>query len=1639
MEGVSQNINVSVRIRPLNGREVDMKQKELWRAEGNTVREAGSSNSRPFVFDHVFDTTTPTSEVYTQVASPILSSCMNGVNGTIFAYGQTSSGKTHTMLGTERDPGCIRLAVQEMFDTIEKTIDREWLLRVSFLEIYNEVIRDLLSAHEQKLKIHECVERGVFVDAEEAIVTCPDDVFQLMVTGEKRRHVGATNMNERSSRSHTIFKIVVESRERNEDEEDMGTAVKAAALTLVDLAGSERVNQTGAEGTRLKEGININKSLLTLGTVISKLAEGSQGGHVPYRDSKLTRILQPSLGGNARTSMICAITPAAVYREETLSTLQFATRAKRIMNDAKVNELLDDQALLRRCRREIQELKTQLSMMDGNALSREIQEIQSAKEETLKTLEMERAARANQEEKIKNLTALILSSSPDTAPAAPDVRRKKTNRRETWCPGHHAPPRPSLLGDFPGLRAPMLSLIEETENDENEGLASVPASARMDDDAEVVQAKQAADRELLGVISEGPVGGSPQRGRGSTGTESSAASACQNCYTTDRENAELKELLHTSNEMLQRVQEERDELKSQLLEEGANPSSEAALKEELASLKHDRDELSRRLESLLADTNKREGVLVDITDALSTTANANTPTSTTDASRHVTTDDLVKQLESDLEKALAEKEEVQFGFSEMEKVLQQASTENEMLVAEVEVLKKTRADEENSMLTTVKEDLVRSRSLNEELEAEKKDLLETLKSQQSDLDEKSAAVQTLSAQVASVELQLQQVTESLQTQTNSCEQLSLQLQSLEKEHQSLLDKESDVSKKLKQAETSLQSEQALTAELRTQAAQLRKELTDATKHKDLKDKTSGQKLKEMDKAQQKIEKLEARVKSLTQEKSTMQQEKACMDRQLKEAKNRAVHLEKEVTKMKNGETKQKEIKAAAVAADRKCEVLRKDHQKAAEYALALEKELEKNVAVVQALQGEIDALSETKGSLEEAVQSLQEAKEIEEKAKLEFEGLSSSLGADLEATTAQKQELEARISDLSSSLVQSKSEVEAAQADLVAKQEETLRIVAAHERKVAEMTLEREKEVQRLEAHAAEVGRECACVKGKLEDTTRALHEAKLALAAQSTTQEALSADLTSLTAKCENQGAELDRMCENLTDTHFQLEESKSEGLRLQTSLREKEEELAVVKRNLDESAALVHSLRSELSSLSSSSEAAGAELESLRVKETSQAEELATAQASLREAINTREKVEEEIECVKAELDGKVSQCDRLDAEKQQLEDENANLAAQIEEGKKRESVLESKVQHLEIDLRNRERPTQEDSSAQTDPIDSKSESDVNENPQSEPNDSSSDTVNSLREEIELLEVEKSAVAADRIKLIAKVKQLEADIATSSATKPGFGTSDTRESGTQAHEYEFESFLEPAALFYSAEELKRFLADRWILAGEKAGLVKEVCCLQKKLRVTQQRVEKLMRREEEEDEEASGRAHTSHSMKSTRTEEKMENMKERLETIERVMTESGRVEHFKVQKKLGETLHKCKSLQRTCDKQATTLLGQRKQIGDLERQVKDLEESMLMKDVDLSHEGHMLRRRELQLARLRADVTLLQCQQAPAGPVGTPLRNSHTSRVRVFADITGSPRADSLSRAQGTHTPSRKRQKYAIDKENDEALLLF
>jgi len=369
----SECIKVVFRVRPLSSKENQNGCKIATIANEKDgvieIRDPSPNNEgeslKNFTFDAVFSEKSTQRQIYDVCAAPVVKSVLEGYNGTVFAYGQTGSGKTFTMEGVTSEPslrGIIPNAFEHIFDHIALNGSNDkYLVRASYFEIYNEEILDLLapSTTNQHLELHESDSGAVFVkDLTDVVVKSVSEIDSVLQRGKKNRSVGATLMNAESSRSHSIFSIVVECCSSKDDQKDR---IRVGKLNLVDLAGSERQSKTGATGDRLKEATKINLSLSALGNVISALVDG-KSNHVPYRDSKLTRILQDSLGGNTKTVMCANAGPADYNYDESLSTLRYAKRAKSIKNRPVINQDPKD-AMLREYQDEITRLKERLSQM----------------------------------------------------------------------------------------------------------------------------------------------------------------------------------------------------------------------------------------------------------------------------------------------------------------------------------------------------------------------------------------------------------------------------------------------------------------------------------------------------------------------------------------------------------------------------------------------------------------------------------------------------------------------------------------------------------------------------------------------------------------------------------------------------------------------------------------------------------------------------------------------------------------------------------------------------------------------------------------------------------------------------------------------------------------------------------------------------------------------------------------------------------------------------------------------------------------------------------------------------------------------------------------------------------------------------
>ena len=359
----NESVKVAIRCRPLNKKEEDANHIKVVNINKNrheiiVQRPYAAEEAKQFTFDYTYGDDAEQEEIFEETASPIVANVLEGYNGTIFAYGQTGTGKTHTMTGIVDNPkerGIMTRAFDDIFASIKSDSDQtQFLVRASYLEIYNEEIRDLLSkSPKNRLDLHEKVDSGVYVkDLSYFAAKSSEEVRKIMTIGSKNRSVGETLMNAHSSRSHSLFQITVE---RSEMGADGKQHIRVGKLNMVDLAGSERLSKTGATGDRLKEATKINLSLSTLCHVISSLTD-PKSTYLPYRDSKLTRLLQDSLGGNTKTVMIANVGPADYNYDETMNTLRYASRAKNIQNKPRINEDPKD-ALLREYQEEITKLR----------------------------------------------------------------------------------------------------------------------------------------------------------------------------------------------------------------------------------------------------------------------------------------------------------------------------------------------------------------------------------------------------------------------------------------------------------------------------------------------------------------------------------------------------------------------------------------------------------------------------------------------------------------------------------------------------------------------------------------------------------------------------------------------------------------------------------------------------------------------------------------------------------------------------------------------------------------------------------------------------------------------------------------------------------------------------------------------------------------------------------------------------------------------------------------------------------------------------------------------------------------------------------------------------------------------------------
>jgi kinesin family protein 5 len=559
----ANTIKVVARFRPQNKIELAAGSEQIVEfSSEDTCSLSSKEASGAFTFDRVFPTNTPQQDVFDYSIRSTVDDVLAGYNGTVFAYGQTGSGKTYTMMGADigndEQKGIIPRIVEQIFTSIMRSDGSiEFTVKVSYMEIYMEKIRDLLVPQNDNLPIHEDKQRGVYVKGlGEFYVGSVDEVYHVLERGGQARAVAATNMNQESSRSHSIF--VIEVTQKNVES---GSA-RSGRLFLVDLAGSEKVGKTGASGQTLEEAKKINKSLSALGMVINALSDG-KSTHVPYRDSKLTRILQESLGGNSRTTLIINCSPSAYNDAETVSTLRFGERAKTIKQKAKINEELSPAQLKALLRKELTKTTTYESY------------IQSLEDENKKWRKGESVPK-------EHWTPALAEISRTSAPAPPRSATPTSKFRGAEATGT---PRPESRLDIERAGTPSLPL-ERDEKEEflrRENELQDQLAERESTLAAVEQALQSAKNEVkeLRDAQSGTV-------RTNEKLQSETESLRMQVEKIEFESKEAAITLDSLKEANSELTQELDDVKHQLLDAKMSAKDSSVLLDEKERLKKER-------------------------------------------------------------------------------------------------------------------------------------------------------------------------------------------------------------------------------------------------------------------------------------------------------------------------------------------------------------------------------------------------------------------------------------------------------------------------------------------------------------------------------------------------------------------------------------------------------------------------------------------------------------------------------------------------------------------------------------------------------------------------------------------------------------------------------------------------------------------------------------------------------------------------------------------------------------------------------------------------------------------------------------------------------------------------------------------
>ncbi|GHJ86870.1 hypothetical protein NliqN6_3272 [Naganishia liquefaciens] len=479
----SDKVTVCVRFKPASS--LECYEAYNFAPDGNTLTlsdshptvikrngKAGREKEYTYRFSGIYRAPDPTLSLYERQIAPLVAKAMAGFNSTIFAYGQTGSGKTHTMSGTSEDVGIIPLAVSGVFAAIEQNPGRQYLLRVSYLEIYNETLRDILQPmkgvlNDKEKPVLHVIEGNVVVrPLREEIVRTPEEVLGLLERGQKNRRTGATDWNERSSRSHCVFTITIESR--------LGSDIRQSRLTLIDLAGSEKA---ASNLERLAEGKHINRSLLALGTVIELLSDkNKRPGHIPYRNSKLTHLLENALGGNANIAVICTLSAETHHSSETLESLKFASRCAQVETQAIQGIVTaSEKALLQAKEEEITKLREQIELLQSVPSSdlpfETAETVSDQKQQSLQNELADLERRRNKlVDQLRTLNSEILSSHASQSPGNPATIGKVMQRRVSdlirMQSGKTSQPSDSASNSRRAVSGKILSINEEESDDD---------------------------------------------------------------------------------------------------------------------------------------------------------------------------------------------------------------------------------------------------------------------------------------------------------------------------------------------------------------------------------------------------------------------------------------------------------------------------------------------------------------------------------------------------------------------------------------------------------------------------------------------------------------------------------------------------------------------------------------------------------------------------------------------------------------------------------------------------------------------------------------------------------------------------------------------------------------------------------------------------------------------------------------------------------------------------------------------------------------------------------------------------------------------------------------------------------------------